>query len=715
MVAAIQDRPAVRPACPRHPGSRVRLDGFVRCGWSVAHRRPRYRCVTEACSRGHSFSLPIPVRQPSEHHPDSGLACPRCEHVYERHEGVKTGRDFVFGHAEIARLFLRIGEGMSLRQASADLRRSIFRVGLSGARSDFGPGETSRQANLAVNYVDAFAPAVIEALQARTWPRVIIVDATTLMTRGYRTVIAEPADADGSDGAAIERVGNLKAGTILAAFEPTGRAVVPCLLQAHGGKDVESWKAFFASLDGAPEWVVADLDWAIARAVRETWPDAIIFHSRHHLSELLRERAKADGIPEWIELDEPITQGRPITWMPTDQAARRYGEHPLFRAIAAAQRGPDEWAQLRALVDEHVAPDRLALRSWMATNELLIERQWRIAQARRDLPRSTGTLEARLGEWLAPLRRRAGRWQNARRLNLVLGLMTLRGRGAAHEARYTALIRARFAATDERSHLPDVTGSRATDEPARPMSWWRTWHDRVEPSLPRLVFESDERTRRRVDDDHRARLRERLAGMAAAEANLRGRLGIPSPPRGRPKRPADRAADSVGGKVVADFPDLLAEWAWDVNGDLDPRRVAAGGRQRTAWRCRLNPDHVWETRVADRTTKPSACPFHMGIRVHPAESLAAYFPWLAREWHPTHNVLRPDQVPRASGRAVIWRCELGHEWSAVVYARTRSRSGCPTCYRGDVSERVRAGKRRARLIRDEAAAARVDARLIDRS
>jgi hypothetical protein len=34
------------------------------------------------------------------------------------------------------------------------------------------------------------------------------------------------------------------------------------------------------------------------------------------------------------------------------------------------------------------------------------------------------------------LKRRAGRWQNARRLNLVLALITLRGHGEAHEARY---------------------------------------------------------------------------------------------------------------------------------------------------------------------------------------------------------------------------------------------------------------------------------------
>jgi hypothetical protein len=69
--------------------------------------------------------------------------------VYGRHEGIRTGRGFVFGHGEIARLFLRLGEGMSLRAASHELRGSIFRSAAGG---------TSRQANLAVNYLDAFVP-----------------------------------------------------------------------------------------------------------------------------------------------------------------------------------------------------------------------------------------------------------------------------------------------------------------------------------------------------------------------------------------------------------------------------------------------------------------------------------------------------------------------------------------------------------------------------
>lgn len=101
------------------------------------------------------------------------------------------------------------------------------------------------------------------------------------MTRGYRRVATDVPDGGPSGGEAEQRVGNLKAGTILAALDPTGPVVVPCLIEAHGGKDIESWKAFFGGLGGAPDWVVAELDPAIARAVRETWPGAILCHSRH--------------------------------------------------------------------------------------------------------------------------------------------------------------------------------------------------------------------------------------------------------------------------------------------------------------------------------------------------------------------------------------------------------------------------------------------------
>ncbi len=698
------DPAVVRPTCPEHPGSRVRLDGFERCRWSDAHRRPRYRCVTVPGTRGHSFSVPVAVRQPTERHPDSGVACPTCEHVYGRHEGVKTGRDFVFGHQEIARLFLRLGEGMSLRAASRELRESVFRFCQRHRRkrgcTSIRAGETSRQANLAVNYLDAFAPAVIAALHPTEWPRVLVLDTTTLFTRGYRRSRGRPADGARDDEA---RVGNLKAGTILVALDGTSRGARPCLMRVAGGKDVERWMAFFATHAGAPGIVVADLDAAIGRAVRETWPGAILVPSRHHLAAQMRERALADGVPERIRADEPIPLDRPLPW--TGERTKRWAIHPLHDALLLAQHGPAEWAAFLALVERHVPPDRLALRSWIATNEPLIRGGWLIAARHPDLPRSTGALEGAIGEWLAPLRRRAGRWQNARRLDLVLGLMTLRARGEAREARYAGIVRASFLARGNRSHLP-VENELPTEvyrDEVRQMSWWRTWHDRAEASLPRLVREADRRWRRRAASDHAARVKERLARRYAAEVDLRTRLGLPAPPAGRPKRSAGRESASVRGRLLADYPDLLLEWAWDVNADLDPRGLAAGSHERVAWRCLLDLAHVWETSVADRTYHDSACPYHMGVRVHPAESLAAFYPWLALEWHPTRNELRPDQVTRASAREVVWRCEAGHEWSTPVYQRTLSRTGCPDCYRLTASARAEAGRQRARRARDTAA------------
>jgi hypothetical protein len=240
------------------------------------------------------------------------------------------------------------------------------------------------------------------------------------------------------------------------------------------------------------------------------------------------------------------------------------------------------------------------------------------------------------------------------------------------------------------------------------MGWWRTWKDHGEPSLPRLVREADRRWRRRAADDHAARVRERLAERYATEADLRTRLDLPTPPSGRPRRPhAHRAGDSVRGRRLSDYPELVAEWAWDVNGELDPATLAAGSAERVAWRCLLEPVHVWETRVSSHTHGATACPFHMGIAVHPAESLAAFYPWLAQEWHPDRNVLRPDQVTRASARVVVWRCESGHEWTAAVYQRTLSGSGCPECYRLEAAARSKAGRARARRARDEAEAAKI--------
>lgn len=82
-------------------------------------------------------------------------------------------------------------------------------------------------------------------------------------------------------------------------------------------------------------------------------------------------------------------------------------------------------------------------------------------------------------------------------------------------------------------------------------------------------------------------------------------------------------------------------------------------------------------------------------------SLAASYPGLALEWHPTRYTKHADEVTRASGYDAKWICEFGHQWQAVVYQRT----GCPECDRLAQSMRAKAAaQRRRQRIEDEAEA-----------
>lgn len=142
---------------------------------------------------------------------------------------------------------------------------------------------------------------------------------------------------------------------------------------------------------------------------------------------------------------------------------------------------------------------------------------------------------------------------------------------------------------------------------------------------------------------------------------------------------------------------------WVSNGDLDPFSLPASNKSRAAWRCTLSPDHVWEVRVSTRAYYGRFCPYHMRVKVHPAESLASYYPQLALEWLSSAKGLRPDQVTHASAEAVTWRCELlGHEWQAPVYSRTSGGANCPHCFALQNAALTKAGVKRGKAERDEA-------------
>ncbi|HPB27759.1 MAG TPA: zinc-ribbon domain-containing protein [Acidobacteriota bacterium] len=123
-------------------------------------------------------------------------------------------------------------------------------------------------------------------------------------------------------------------------------------------------------------------------------------------------------------------------------------------------------------------------------------------------------------------------------------------------------------------------------------------------------------------------------------------------------------------------PDLAAQWHESKNGSLRPSDVTCGIPKKVWWRCPQG--HEWVAQIVNRVYG-QGCPFCAGYKTAPENSLQARNPDLAAQWHPTQNgALTPIEIMPYSSRKVWWRCPRGHEWRAVVAARSRGH-GCPVC------------------------------------
>ncbi len=130
--------------------------------------------------------------------------------------------------------------------------------------------------------------------------------------------------------------------------------------------------------------------------------------------------------------------------------------------------------------------------------------------------------------------------------------------------------------------------------------------------------------------------------------------------------------------LASRFPLLALQWDREKNAPCLPSDVLPGSHRRVWWQC--DHGHGWQAEIKSRVSG-CGCPICTNRAIRPGSNdLAAAFPKLARQWHPTRNeTLKPSDVFPGSSRKVWWRCEKGHEWQASVAARTGSGAGCPVC------------------------------------
>lgn len=131
----------------------------------------------------------------------------------------------------------------------------------------------------------------------------------------------------------------------------------------------------------------------------------------------------------------------------------------------------------------------------------------------------------------------------------------------------------------------------------------------------------------------------------------------------------------MSNSLSAVHPELIVEWS-KKNLPLTPDDITFGSNKIVWWKGSCG--HEWQTSVKARSNGEK-CPICSGARAAAGiNDLSTLKPGLASEWS-KKNEIKPTEVTVGSHKKVIWKCRLGHEWTASVKSRSINGSGCPYC------------------------------------
>lgn len=124
-------------------------------------------------------------------------------------------------------------------------------------------------------------------------------------------------------------------------------------------------------------------------------------------------------------------------------------------------------------------------------------------------------------------------------------------------------------------------------------------------------------------------------------------------------------------------PDLAEQWHERLNGELTQHDITLKSNKKYWWYCKeCESDYDMP---AIHKSRDIGCPYCSGRRVLKEKSLAVLRPDLIKEWDFEKNVKDPYETSPNSHQKAHWKCELGHEWEAVVKSRNLVGAKCPYC------------------------------------
>lgn len=130
-------------------------------------------------------------------------------------------------------------------------------------------------------------------------------------------------------------------------------------------------------------------------------------------------------------------------------------------------------------------------------------------------------------------------------------------------------------------------------------------------------------------------------------------------------------------------PELMKEWNFEKNSDVDPTKIGRGYNKPVWWKCKICGKE-WKTAVCYRMSNKGGCPScnigkYRNIPRKSSNTLAAKNPELLKEWDFEKNEgFDPSRISRRSNEIVYWKCPQGHSYTRMIKDRTNG-YGCYYC------------------------------------
>lgn len=129
--------------------------------------------------------------------------------------------------------------------------------------------------------------------------------------------------------------------------------------------------------------------------------------------------------------------------------------------------------------------------------------------------------------------------------------------------------------------------------------------------------------------------------------------------------------------LASKYPELLKEWNYEKNLNIDPTKIPYGSSKKAWWKCEKG--HEWQVSVSKRIAGHS-CPYCSNKMVKKDyNDLFTIVPQLKLEWNYEKNIgINPEKLTSGSPKKVWWKCSKGHEYQMSVNRKVKY-NNCPIC------------------------------------